>query len=297
MNLLEMVWHLTIRMMMNMVMLIEIVLIWLLMQGGAIAMTFIPPSLEMPSIHIEQQKAYPVKKFTQSDVAFGSLCSWLFKQSEEQDKQSGEQDMTPGTSPPQAPSVRIENQQLTDTQLETQIAQGLFHAEIAEVELPSNRLTANGIAALLNSPIRSLQVLNLYDNQIGDAGANLIANAEKFKGVNRLDVSYNNLSFKAIQALFGSESRLTGPTWLNVAGNSIGDAGVELIVESRYAQHLRSLSIRRTGLTDAGVRSIANASGLANLQYLDVSGNELTAAGRETLTNSPYLKQARIVFE
>ncbi|MFP5275021.1 hypothetical protein [Coleofasciculus sp.] len=245
---------------------------------------------EMQLIPLKQQQIYLAKAVLQRKIAFNSLCTWFFKQSEEKG-------MTSSTPPPQAPSVRIENQQLTDTELENKVNQGLFHAEIAEVELPSNRLTSKGVAALLESPIRSLQVLNLYDNQIGDSGAALIAEAEKLKGVNRLDVSYNNLSFKGVQALFGSESRLSGPTWLDIAGNPIGDAGIQLIVESRYAQHLRGLSIRRTGMTDVGARHLATTSSLANLQHLNVSGNELTFVGRDALTNSPYLKETRILFE
>lgn len=200
-------------------------------------------------------------------------------------------------APPQAPAVRLENQQLTDAQLVAQIQAGNFTAEIVEVELPSNRITAAGVAALIDSPIQSLQVLNLYDNQIGDAGAALIAQTEKFKGVNRLDVSYNGLTLAGVQALLGPDSHLTGPTWLNMGGNEVGDAGVQVILESPFAQHLRGLSLRQVGLTDVGARRLGQAADLARLQFLDVGRNRLSEEGRDAIATSPHLKQARIVFE
>lgn len=203
----------------------------------------------------------------------------------------------PDQAPPQAPAVRLENQQLTDAQLAAQIEAGQFTTAIVEVELPSNQLTAASVAALIDSPIQSLQVLNLYDNQIGDGGAELIARTDKFKGVNRLDVSYNGLTLAGVQALFGPDTHLTGPTWLNIGGNSFGDAGTQVILASPLAQHLRGLSLRQVGLTDEGAQSLAQASALAQLQYLDVGGNPLTQAGRDAIATSPYLKQARLVLD
>lgn len=201
------------------------------------------------------------------------------------------------SSPPQAPSVKLPNQQLTDQKLETLIQQGLFHQDIAEVELPGNQITGAGLEAILATPIRSLQVLNLYGNQIGDEGAKLLGQSEKVRGVNRLDVSDNGITLEGIKALFGQDSKLTGPIWIDVAGNEIGDEGVSVILDNAYIDHLQGLSVRRTGLTDVGAQAIAKAAARMKLQYLDVSGNNLTDAGRAALTDSPHLKQTDILFE
>lgn len=201
------------------------------------------------------------------------------------------------SAPPQAPSVKLPNQQLTDQKLEALIQQGLFHQAVAEVELPGNQITAAGLKAILATPIRSLQVLNLYGNQIGDEGALALGQSEKVKGVNRLDVSNNGLTLEGIKALFGKDSKLTGPIWIDVSGNEIGDEGVSIILENTYIEHLEGLVLRRIGLTDAGAEALSKASERMKLQYLDVSGNNLTEAGRAALSNSPSLKNTRVLFE
>lgn len=196
--------------------------------------------------------------------------------------------------PPRAPGVRISDQKLTDTRLGELIAAGTFHSDIVEVELPANQITGAGVAALLDSPIERLQVLDLYFNPIGDAGARAIAASPKVKGVNRLRVSYGGLSLDGLRALVGPDSVLVGPTQLDVSGNPVGDAGVEAILESRLAPHLRELGLRETGLTDTGARALAGAEVLSGLERLTIGRNALTDAGRKALRESPHLRHTRI---
>ncbi|MEB3232676.1 MAG: hypothetical protein VKJ64_16830 [Leptolyngbyaceae bacterium] len=200
-------------------------------------------------------------------------------------------------APPQAPLVQITNQQLTDQDLEIYIQEGLFHPGITEVELPSNQITAVGLRTLLDSPIEFLQVLSLYDNQIGDVGAQVIANSEKLAGVMRLDVAYNAISIEGITALFGQGSSLTGPVWINLAGNRFGDEGLTIILNSNSISTLNGLVLRRTGLTDSSAIALSQTSSWQNLQYLDLSGNLFTESGRNMIMQNPSLHGVEVVFE
>lgn len=201
-------------------------------------------------------------------------------------------------SKPKPPSVTIKDQGLTDQQLETYIQQGLFHQNIVQVELSGNQITSAGVQAILSTPLHSLQVLNLYNNQIGDEGANLIAQSEKLAGVNRLLVGNNGITQTGLEALLGPESRIVGPTWIDISGSDMGDEGLHIILDRPNLEYLEGLSVRRTGITDDGANAIAHvAEKMNNLRYLDVSGNELTDAGRTVLTNSPHLKNTKILFE
>jgi hypothetical protein len=186
------------------------------------------------------------------------------------------------TPPPSAPGFTLVGQALTDDQLKAKIAAGAVDARIVEVKLSSNRIGPAGVAALLASPIRAVQTLVLYDNQIADAGARALARSPKIAGVGHLDVSYNQLTSSGVQALLGPTSALRGPTYVSVAGNAIGDAGIKALVASSKLVHVDTLNVRRVGLTDAGVAAIVSAD-LPKLTRLNVSGNALTATGRAAL--------------
>ncbi|MEZ4468867.1 MAG: hypothetical protein R3F60_33305 [bacterium] len=206
-------------------------------------------------------------------------------------------DQAPPSSPaPAAPSVTLVQQQIDDARMAALVAEGRFAPEVAEVDLSSNQVGAEGVAALLGSPVRQLQHLVLYDNRIGDAGARALAASPKIMGVNHLDVAYNGLTADGLTALVGPGTGLTGPVYLSVAGNSAPDAWLDALKAGPFVPHLRDLNLRRTGLTDAGAQRLAGLP-FAKLERLNVSGNALTPAGRAALQAAPWARRCRITFD
>lgn len=189
----------------------------------------------------------------------------------------------PAAAPaPAAPGLVIVDADLTDAQLAKRIAAGAITPAMLEIKLSSNQIGPAGVEALLASPIRRLQALVLYDNRIGDAGARALGASQKLAGVGHLDVSYNQLTAAGVQAVLGPQSSIKGPTYVSVAGNAIGDAGVAGLIASPKLAAVDTLSLRRVGLTDAGLAAIA-AAALPKLTRIDLSGNAITAKGLAAL--------------
>ncbi|MCA9526324.1 MAG: hypothetical protein KC549_08505 [Myxococcales bacterium] len=203
----------------------------------------------------------------------------------------------PASSPaPSAPGLTLVQQQIDDARLAALVAEGRLTPAVVEVDLSSNQITAAGVATLLASPIEKLQLLVLYDNRIGDAGAQALGRAPKLAGVNHLDVAYNGLTAPGVTALVGPGTVLTGPTYLSVAGNALPDAWLDALAAGPFVPHLRDLSLRRTGLTDAGAQRLAGLP-FAKLERLNVSGNALSPAGRAALQAAPWARRCRITYD
>lgn len=205
-------------------------------------------------------------------------------------------EQAPPDAPPMAPAFTRVNSQLTDEQLAALIAAGQIAPEVVEVDLSSNQVGPAGVEALLASPVKWLQLLVLYDNRVGDAGVERLAASPKVVGVNHLDLGYNGITGATLSRLVGPETKLTGPTYLSLAGNALPDAWLQALAAGPFPPHLRDLNLRRTGLTDEGARALA-ALPFGKLERLNVSGNALTAAGRAALSAAPWARRCRITFD
>ena len=187
--------------------------------------------------------------------------------------------VAPGATPaPRAPRFEVAGKQLTDAELEQMIKDGKLRAEMVEVMLASNRLTARALELLAGSPLKTLQLLDISDNPIGDAGAAVIAREPLYRGVNELGLGYTGMSRAGLEVLLGKDSKLTGPTGLGLDGIPLGDEGLDVLLASRFAVNLRTLSLSNTGITDAGGMRLAASAALPNLYEIVVSRNQLSAA-------------------
>jgi len=111
--------------------------------------------------------------------------------------------------------------------------------------------------------LRRLAALHLTDNQIGPAGARLLAESEH---LDRL-------------------------TTLRLGNNGIADEGAVALAESPYLEQLTTLNLAGNGIGPAGARALAASPYLAGLTCLDLSGNPVGAAGVQALADSAYLTQ------
>jgi uncharacterized protein (TIGR02996 family) len=151
----------------------------------------------------------------------------------------------------------------------------------------------HGAGALANSDnFRNLRDLELYANNLGDAGAQWLAGGS-FPSLERLGLGYNRIGTTGLHALSHAKGfpRLTN---LDVRANGFGDPGCEILARSPLAPQLRKLQIDTNRLTHRGVILLASAP-FAELEELSLEGqdqcpNSIGPEGAAILANSPYTK-------
>jgi uncharacterized protein (TIGR02996 family) len=122
----------------------------------------------------------------------------------------------------------------------------------------------NVLDQLVRSPLLGrLRALHLTGCQVGDDGADLIADCEYFRDLRTLRLGVNALS----------------------------DRGVEALCSSRYLTNLSTLVLRANLIGDLGARLLASCERLPHLQTLDLSQNLLGDVGAEALSRSPFLSR------
>ncbi len=109
--------------------------------------------------------------------------------------------------------------------------------------------------------LRRLSALHLTDNQIGPAGARLLAES----------------------------AHLDRLITLRLGNNGIADEGAAALADSPHLERLTTLNLAGNGIGPAGARALAASPYLAGLTGLDLSGNAIGAAGVQALTGSVYL--------
>lgn len=125
----------------------------------------------------------------------------------------------------------------------------------------------DGVCALAEADLRTIERLNLRDVGMSDAGLFGLLEASEFR-----------------------------PVRLTLTGNAITDAGVTALASSAVVERLERLFLSRTEVTDEGVAALAAAPGLARLRDLALGSlEELGDAGADALASSPYLTELRYV--
>jgi uncharacterized protein (TIGR02996 family) len=86
---------------------------------------------------------------------------------------------------------------------------------------------------------------------------------------------------------------LQGLTELDLAENSLGDAGAAEVAGWAGAATLRKLGLRRNGIHDAGVEVLAGSVHLGSLEVLDLSDNPVGTGGGSALVRASGLRRLR----
>jgi uncharacterized protein (TIGR02996 family) len=120
---------------------------------------------------------------------------------------------------------------------------------------------AEGMRMLARSPfLGRLKGLNLYGNNLGDAGVTALATADWFP-----------------QLIF-----------LNLSGNGVSVLGLSALANVPVGE-LRQLELGGNHITDEGARVLARSPLLSRLHCLGLEGNQLMVEGCRELRSSPYL--------
>lgn len=149
---------------------------------------------------------------------------------------------------------------------------------------------ADVMPKLVNSPLlASVAELDLCNNELGNAGAALLARSPFLKSLESLDLAFNGLDDAGVTSLSRS-SDFPNLTALSLNDNArITTAGLRELSESPFFAGLTTLDISGNDVDDAGVQVIAGGSGFPRLHTLRLKGNRIGDGGAAVLGRSPLL--------
>jgi uncharacterized protein (TIGR02996 family) len=130
--------------------------------------------------------------------------------------------------------------------------------------------------------LSALTSLRLKKDDIGEAGAKLLARSAVLGSLTSLCLRENQVKPAGVQALASSPC-LGSLTTLDLSWNGIGDAGAEALAASLSLPHLGKLDLGWNGIRDAGARALAGSRRTAGLTKLDLSKNYLSETTRQAL--------------
>ena len=141
-----------------------------------------------------------------------------------------------------------------------------------------NSLSSIGVRTISKSLTR-LKRLSLSNNEIGDEGAGIIAEALQSSNLHYLVLKNNgigDLGAQAIsKALPGSKLEI-----LDLKGNRIGNFGIGAIAKIlKQAPRLTTLLLEGNGICSSGANAIGEALAGSNLEILNLKANQIGSAG------------------
>jgi uncharacterized protein (TIGR02996 family) len=137
--------------------------------------------------------------------------------------------------------------------------------------------------------IPQLERLHLWG--VGGRGREL-ADTPELQGVATLAFTdyYEAPMTASDAAALAASPYLKGLSHLQLGWNSLGDAGVESLVQASWLASATVLNLSENGLSDRAARALAESPQLVNLRVLLLRRNAFSQAGIAALTNSPNLR-------
>uniref|UniRef100_UPI00398EE983 NACHT, LRR and PYD domains-containing protein 3-like n=1 Tax=Pristiophorus japonicus TaxID=55135 RepID=UPI00398EE983 len=163
--------------------------------------------------------------------------------------------------------------------------------KIQELRLQAVGLTGSGAEDLASalSPSRSLTVLDLGNNELGDSGVKLLSVAMRDPDckIEKLVLCAVGLTDSSAEDLASALSTSHSHTVLDLDHNKLGDSGVKLLSVALRDPHceIQELRLWAVGLTDSCAEDLASAlSTNRSLTVLDLGNNELGDSGVKLLS-------------
>ncbi|MCA9072268.1 MAG: TIGR02996 domain-containing protein, partial [Planctomycetaceae bacterium] len=171
----------------------------------------------------------------------------------------------------QLEELLVSHNQIGDTGLRA-LANTARLKTLKRLEVADNLIALEGIRALADSAhLTDLQVLDLSGNEIGDAGLVLMASASNYGRLTELNLAGCTIKPAGI-ANFAESPYLTRLTTLNLSHNPLRK-GLPILLESRVAKNLKSLSLRHCDLDSQSIRLLLTEE--LSLEHLDLRDNPL----------------------
>ncbi|MEC9019410.1 MAG: hypothetical protein VYE03_04550, partial [Nitrospinota bacterium] len=137
-----------------------------------------------------------------------------------------------------------------------------------------------------------LEKLNLNYNQLHDSGAIELTHSNKLKRLKSIDLTYNPIEKTGKDAW----KRFQLTEWLKelnrtnrlseVGAGLIGDLGVDVLLQSPFANKLEVLDLKNNDLSDKAVIALSRSVKLEKLVSLNLSKNNITDMGAKALAQS-----------
>ena len=159
--------------------------------------------------------------------------------------------------------------------------------QISLINLSNNNigsLACVEIVKLFDNTNCQLRGLNLWGNDITDAGVKQLSSVLANSQLSSLNLSGNDITVAGVKQLSSvlANSQLRS---LNLMGNGITDAGVKQLSSVLANSQLSSLDLWRNGITDAGVKQLSSVLANSQLSSLNLGGNGITDAGVKQLSS------------
>ena len=198
-------------------------------------------------------------------------------------------------TPVTPPTIWLSNMKLDDAALAKKLASGKLPIDRAvRIELAGNRITAKGLAKLAAALKRPITRLNLSGNPIGDGGAKVIASQAIFKSLSSLSLAGCGLTKQGVEHLFGKNSSLTGPSFLDLSQNKLGDAGIAALAGSEKVKRIGEMYLVKIGITPAALDSLAASPHFGNVFGMRLQENGLKSADLQKLRAGKAFKGTRV---
>ena len=174
------------------------------------------------------------------------------------------------------------------------VNQFLNHPEGKLLKLQGANIGPEGMQVLMtiledNPSFQTLDTLNLYRNQIGEAGVKALAGAlEKNLNLLQLNLGYNQIGDAGALVLAETLEKNPNLQQLDLTGNRIGDKGVQALAEALKKNHyLQLLDLSWNQIGDTGANALAGAleKNLSLLQ-LDLGNNQIGDASTNALAGA-----------
>jgi uncharacterized protein (TIGR02996 family) len=181
-----------------------------------------------------------------------------------------------------------------------------FVSTVRTLDLTGLELENDGVALLARSTaLGNLRELILDDNLVGVRGIEALARA-RFR-LTRLSVrgmsggeAYSDdpaVRSEGVAAIAGSH-RFRDLESLDLSGNEIDDEALAALVQSPHLVNLRELVLANNELTDVGLEVLAEEGWEVRLEHLDLSGNPIGDGGPAHLADAEVLGElARLSLE
>jgi uncharacterized protein (TIGR02996 family) len=189
-----------------------------------------------------------------------------------------------------------------------------FWGTLCRLNLSRNPLGRRGAQALERSGASvRLHDLRLVDCHLGLDAAAVLGRIPWLAGLQRLDLSWNNLSpgglfgagflmkgnlqeLSLARTVIGAEDVTSlAPLWgqlvsLDLSDNDVGN-GLELLAATGPAHNLQTLRVRKCGLSSSALEAVVRAGACPNLRTLVFADNLLSTAALRMLVRSPLASQ------